>query len=341
MDKEPAIGTENLIKTIQEEYGLEVAALRFLLRGWGGDCYLAETRSGTHYFLKLHDPDNYIGVAALSMDFYLPLIDQLHGKGILPQIPHPLPTRNGAFYLNVGPQVLVITNYIEGEDVGFGKISKPILMKLADMVGILHSSTPRLKFEHPFIEKYETSFVPKLMKSLNELEGVQPGVRPGVQLLRESIQPWIEQLNKYIDWLLSLQIQVKSEDKSMVVCHTDLHGGNLRQDDQGNLYLLDWENAMIAPQEHDMIFFTGDAETWDTFWQIYRGHFDLISLDSDTLAFYFYRRGLEDVAGLVFRIMAGDGDDAQDRSNVDWLVDCLEGLTNVEDTVAKILENSD
>jgi thiamine kinase-like enzyme len=41
------------------------------------------------------------------------------------------------------------------------------------------------------------------------------------------------------------------------VCHTDLHGENLMVDDRGNLYILDWETAMIAPPEHDLFFFAG------------------------------------------------------------------------------------
>ena len=92
MENEPAIGSENLLQTIRLEYDIDIQNLVFHQRGWGGDCYIAETRTGKRYFLKLQDQERPIVFAASSRAFYLPLMDQLYNNRILPHIPHPIPT---------------------------------------------------------------------------------------------------------------------------------------------------------------------------------------------------------------------------------------------------------
>ena len=122
----------------------------------------------------------------------------------------------------------------------------------------------------------------------------------------------------------------------MVICHTDLHGGNLMMDDQGNLYILDWENALIAPPEHDLFFFTGDERFWNVFLPLYERQFGPVSIDIEVLRFYYYRRTLEDIAGFVFRILQGDGGEERDREDIEWLKGNLTDLKNIEKTVSGI-----
>jgi spectinomycin phosphotransferase len=41
-----------------------------------------------------------------------------------------------------------------------------------------------------------------------------------------------------------------------VICHADLHPGNLLRDRAGRVFVIDWEDVMIAPKERDFIFVT-------------------------------------------------------------------------------------
>jgi len=122
----------------------------------------------------------------------------------------------------------------------------------------------------------------------------------------------------------------------MVVCHTDLHGGNLLVDSRGNLYILDWEGAMLAPPEQDLFFFAGQDTFWDLFWPNYQREFGPARLDVDMLAFYYYRRGLEDLADWLPRILyAGQGDE-KDRETLYWTAETLKDLAHVETKLDKI-----
>jgi thiamine kinase-like enzyme len=254
-------------------------------------------------------------------------MDQLYTLGILPHIPHPLRTRTGAFSLAVGPRELVITQFIQGEVVGHDEISEAILVRLAEMVGTLHASLPHLSFEVPFVEAFEVVFEPALRSHLASLEAITPQHSPGIQGLQAALLPRRAEVYRALERLKTLQSQARAAQPEMVVCHTDLHGDNLMRDDQGNLYLLDWENAMIAPREHDMIFFHGEGPaTWEVFWPVYARHFPGLELDQGLLAFYYHRRGLEDSADLLVRIARGDGSPQRDQEDLGELLSILDGL---------------
>jgi len=338
MKQQPGIKKEELVRAVQQGYEIDIASLEFLLRGWGGDCFQVESPGGEHYFLKLHEDASYMGIAVTSRPFYLPLMHQLHSKNILPHVPHPVPTREGEFSLAMGTREIVMTNWIEGEMVGFGELPAPLLERLAKLVGILHGSRSRLEFEHPFVERFEFDFASDLSAALVALDTLPANRSAGIQSLKETILPQRQVLLSALQYLRELREKVRSLDKPMVICHTDLHGGNLMTDAHDNLYILDWENALIAPPEHDMIFFAAEENFWDVFWPEYTRHFEGHSLEGDLLLFYFYHRALEDIAGLVLRILRGDGGDARDRQDIKWLRGNLENLVQIDKTVAAIVD---
>ena len=46
-------------------------------------------------------------------------------------------------------------------------------------------------------------------------------------------------------------------DAEVVICHADPHHGNLLLADGGGVWLLDWDDAVLAPREADLIFVIG------------------------------------------------------------------------------------
>ena len=336
MGNEPITGKEKLIHSVQQSYGIEIANLAFMLRGFGGDCFRGETNDGHPYFLKLHDPVNNQMMAASSRAFYLPLMYQLYNRDILPDIPHPIPTLDGALSLKIDANELVITNFIAGELVGFGELPNSVLTQLAEQVGILHRSIADLEFKYPFEDHFEIVFEKELVQSFNTMAALPATATAGQILLRESILPHKDQVITYLIRLKELQSYAQTAGKAKVVCHTDLHGGNLITDEEGKLYILDWENALIAPPEHDLFFFVGEKGFWDLFWPNYIRQFSSASIDPDILRFYFYRRGLEDIADFIFRILRREDDPEKDRQEVKWMLECVTGLAEVEKTIKEI-----
>lgn len=336
MKTEPTIDKTALVETVRREYGPEIERLTFVPVGWVAYCYIADCVGGERYFLKLDNNSGEIPYAASNRDFYLPLTYELCTQRILPHVACPVRTRTGQFTASFAEYVLILFDWIEGETVGFGDLSDDILMKLARLVGILHKSASQIELEHPFYERFDIAFEDNLVNSFDVLEHITSNDRWGKRELRELFLPRQDEILDHLRRLKELQTLAKATGKEMVVCHTDLHGGNLMTDAQGNLYILDWENAMIAPPEHDLFFWAGYDYFWDSFLLIYEREFGPASLDSDVFGFYYYRRNLEDLIDLALRILYRSTDYEQDGEDLHWVSECMSGWPSLETTIRKI-----
>ncbi|HEX7189360.1 MAG TPA: phosphotransferase [Actinomycetes bacterium] len=93
---------------------------------------------------------------------------------------------------------------------------------------------------------------------------------------------------------------LRGRDARHVVCHGDPHLGNLLVGDGGAVWLVDWDDAVLAPPERDLMFVVGglpgfapvDAQQRAWFFEGYAGE----ELDQDRLVYYRSVRALVDAA---------------------------------------------
>ncbi|HEX6674372.1 MAG TPA: aminoglycoside phosphotransferase family protein [Actinomycetes bacterium] len=76
-------------------------------------------------------------------------------------------------------------------------------------------------------------------------------------LIRALAQQW--QAKAELIWTLlehadRLAPVLRARAPAMVVCHGDPHLGNLLVGDQGQVWLIDWDNAVVAARERDLMF---------------------------------------------------------------------------------------
>jgi Ser/Thr protein kinase RdoA (MazF antagonist) len=332
-----------LERAIKNEYGVDVGSLQFRAKGWGGYSYIIDAKNGSRYFLKVQPLTGPEWASAPSSPrFYLPLLHQLYVQNLI-RVPSLALTTGGGYSAAVDGYELVLYDFIDGEVVGFGRLPEPILAQLAEMVGKLHSATPRLRFEHEFRETYTLGVEHDLLRSLENLAQPETPVSLGVERLRENLPRIREPVLASLARFNALQAYARDLDKPQVICHTDLHGGNLMIDtstslsasESENLVLLDWENAMRAPPEHDLFFIAGEPEFWEVFLPRYEKEAGPVSPDPDLLGFYWYRRAIEDVAGFLTRILADEGDPEGDREDLEMLLENVAWMDRIDDDVAR------
>jgi len=104
----------------------------------------------------------------------------------------------------------------------------------------------------------------------------------------------------------------------LVLCHADLHAGNLLITPDGALYVVDWDTLILAPQERDLMFvggglFRNQRSAEDEIRLFYAGY-GPAAVDRVALAYYRYERIVEDVAAYAEQILATDAGGA-DRAN--------------------------
>jgi Ser/Thr protein kinase RdoA (MazF antagonist) len=336
---DPITDHTGLAKVLRRAYGLSIDRLTFVPAGWTDGCYVVECTGGERYFLKLSSDSGLVPYAASDRDFYLPLTHQLCTKRILPHIACPVRTKDRRFTVDWEDYLLILFHFIEGQVVGFDSVSGDVLRELASLIGVLHRSTLHIEVEKPLVEKFDIAFEDNLMEGLETLAGITPSDRPGRWALRKLLLPLKDELLGRLDRLRELQALARASDREMVACHTDLHGGNLMMGEQGELYIIDWEGAMIAPPEQDLFFFAGYDTFWDELLPIYEGENGPVDLDSDVFGFYCYRRNLENLMDYVVRILHYSAGDEQDRQDLEEMnEDCIAGWPHLEPTIRQISE---
>jgi spectinomycin phosphotransferase len=342
MKTEPALTKPTLAAFLLDEFGISTERLDFWPSFWTSACYIIHAASGERYFLKL-TPENYTLTIASDPEFYLPLTYELHTRGILPHIAYPIPARDGRFIRTfdacpaAGRFRAILFNYIEGETVGFGRWPDGLATRLAGLLGRLHRSARQIQLAHVMEERFAFIFEDDLRRNLARLEGVTPSDRPGIRDLAALLLPRKDELLGLLARAHELQAYAIASGKPKVFCHTDLHGGNLMLDAADNLYIIDWEGAILAPPEQDLFFFAGNDDFWQNFLPAYEAEFGPAQLDSKIFGFYYYRRNLEDLADWVNRILHHNTTAEQDAEDLRGIEsDCLSGWPWLEKNIQKI-----
>jgi aminoglycoside phosphotransferase (APT) family kinase protein len=115
---------------------------------------------------------------------------------------------------------------------------------------------------------------------------------------------------------------VRSRPRELVLCHGDLRGDNLLGDRAGRVWLVDWDGAVLAPRERDLVLFAGRG--FEPFLAGYQRAADHgIHVDADLLAFFLLRRNLEDLVDWLNAVLTSDRPVEQRRADLDGVRWCL------------------
>lgn len=335
MINEPKINKSSLIELLKDGYSLDVSDLTFIPVGDVSFSYKVSTTFGENYFLKLIGNNRQMQSSKQSLERTLSLTTELHGLGIN-NIPYPIKTTSGLFKLLFEEYSIILYHFIDGKYIRWDDCSKEVFVRLTQLLAEIHKLTPQVTTPLPR-EDFKVYFYDELIKSLNELENYKnnEGYK---KKLAELLLPIKEKLLKQLEQLIAYSELSKSEHNTWVLTHTDPTPANLLLNKYGEVYILDWEGAKIAPLEHDFMFFLGDLGEWfKLFLKEYEGIFGKVHLSKNTFAFYLYRRYLEDLTDWVVRILYENQTDEQNEKDIRELTqDCLIDYEDIEQRIENI-----
>ena len=311
MLEKPDIPDETIIACLQAEYGLPILEIAFL--PLGGDLstavYRLVTQDGAPYFCKLkRDIFDPISVA-------LPKFLSEQG---LPEIIPPLVTRSGELWAVLEEFRLILYPFVEGtagyevelterQWAGFGAAMKRLhttslpLALLPDIRQERYSPEWRDCFREILERLDRETFTDRL--SLDLVRFLQPRREMALEALRRAEE-------------LAQGMPLRQLD--FVLCHSDIHPGNLLIDGQGTLFVVDWDYPMLAPKERDLMFIGGGqgfmpyrAEQEERLF--YQGY-GPPQIDPGALAYYRCERVVTDLTVECERILSETLGE-QDRAN--------------------------
>jgi aminoglycoside phosphotransferase (APT) family kinase protein len=146
--------------------------------------------------------------------------------------------------------------------------------------------------------------------ALARLEEGDSAARPGLGAARALVLPRRAEVQTQLARLRALQEQVRRLPAAPVLCHTDIGPENLLVDDAGALSVLDWDDATVAPPEHDLQC----AVELDLprFLHVYRAAGGGGPLHLEQFAFALLRRYLADLTARLLRLLDEHGTAAEE-----------------------------
>lgn len=106
-------------------------------------------------------------------------------------------------------------------------------------------------------------------------------------------------VNRMVDRAEQLSQKVQKMSPKFVLCHSDIHGGNVLMDKNGSIFIVDWDEPIMAPKERDLMFIGGGvANVWndpreeELFYQGYGKS----EINREILSYYRYERIIQDIA---------------------------------------------
>jgi spectinomycin phosphotransferase len=141
------------------------------------------------------------------------------------------------------------------------------------------------------------------------------------------------EISRLIKRTEELASEVQSQSLELVLCHTDIHGGNILIPDNNQFYIVDWDAPLLAPKERDLMFIGGGI---DEIWKskrdesvFYEGY-GKTNIDFTVMAYYRYERVIEDLAAYAEQLLLTDEGGADREEAYRWFTSNFEPGQTIE-----------
>ncbi|HEY1012973.1 MAG TPA: phosphotransferase [Herpetosiphonaceae bacterium] len=316
--REPSpIPVETLRAAALEGWGVRLEWLEFLPLGadpasW---VYRGETADGPLLVKLRGGQPNEAGLA---------LPRALRDAG-LEQIVAPLAGVGGRLWVPVADARLMLYPFIAGRPGAEGGQTTAQWREFGALVRRLHDAAlPPAVAALLAEERLEPAWEPALAGIAAAIEHAPANDEIGGEfraIWRER-QPLIDQLRRQA---AELADELRRRPAPLAVCHADLHTWNTLIDDAGRLWLIDWDTAVLARRERDLMFVVGGiakglVSPADT--EAFFAGYGPAELDPAALAYYRHAWALQDIAGFSEELAAPaspDGAGENRRAAFRWL----------------------
>lgn len=287
-----SLSPQSIIDCLKANYDIAVTLLTLLPIGadMNASVYKAETESSQSYFVKLRRGHRYdVSVALLAL---------LQASGIQQIIP-PIKTTNGELTQHISDSTLTVYPFVHGQNGFCHNLTDDQWIVLGKVLRQVHefdvpSSVKDLIRKETYSDKWR-----KAVRSLySHIDGNLNGDEAALQL-----QTFMGERKEIIHHLVNraeaLSQKIQEQSAEFVLCHSDIHGGNVLIDESGSIFIVDWDDPIVAPKERDLMFIGGGvANVWNNPCEeelFYKGY-GQTDINRTILAYYRHERIVEDIA---------------------------------------------
>jgi spectinomycin phosphotransferase len=308
MLEKPDLPDHLIISRLQAEFNLEVSSLTFLPLGADVNTavYRAITLDKSRYFLKLRkgDPDEII----VTLPQYL----KSHG---IQAVIAPLETTTHQRWAGIESYRLILYPFIQGRNAYEVPLSRKQWLDFGAALRAIHAAQlpPELASRIP--RETFSSYWRDWVRYFQHQVEVSAYTEPVAAKFAAFMHEHRDEITRLVARADQLSASLQSRSFELVLCHSDIHAGNLLLTPSGRLYIVDWDNPIFAPKERDLML-VGGSSTWLNPRQaarFYQGY-GLSAVDPVALAYYRCERIIWDFAAYCEQLLLsaeGGGDREQ------------------------------
>jgi len=222
----------------------------------------------------------------------------------------PLPTRDGVLGVSAGGMTLILYPLVDGRN-GFEVALTPTGWTAlgAAMRRVHDMALPAALAGHLGTEQFWPRWrdsVSRFADDLSNLGGddIAAELADLLGSKRDDITVIVRRAAELADALLE-------KPGNFVLCHTDIHAGNVLVAQDGGVHIVDWDSPRRAPKERDLMFIGGGVGgVWnqpDEAALFYEGY-GAAEIDMAALTYYRYERIIEDISATCEHVGSGEGE---------------------------------
>ncbi len=287
-----SLSDQIIAECLKKDYGIEVISLAFLSIGADIHAFLfkAQAFDQKTYFVKIKRGYQY--------DVSAEIVEILYLAGIKEVIP-PIKTVQGKGMVSLNDFTLIVYPFVVGQN-GFNKsLKEEQWIKLGNALKQVHEiALPKSIQTKIRKETYSDKWRKVVGSIYSHIEANSPHDEIALKLgsfmkvNRVAIQRLVKRAEE-------LGKKLQNTILPFVLCHSDIHGGNVLLDDHSHIYIVDWDDPIMAPKERDLMFIGGGVgNVWNKPMQerfFYKGYRE-VKIDRAASSYYRHERIVEDIA---------------------------------------------
>lgn len=283
MRAKPSIAEEHLRACLQQQYDLNPVTLEFLPVGldYNAGVYRVVSEQGTAYLLKV-----------TSRPLYEPrcLVPRYLNEQGITSVVAPIPTRSGALWTSVEEWTVIVYPFIDG-DTSWTGMTNEQWKEVGSIFQQIHQvMLPPEGFESLRKETFDPT---EYIRWVRAFETQHLHARRNGSVSERALRAdWVAHqstIHTVVAFLEKVAAVLQSRPLPYVIAHADLHPANLLRDHAGYVFVIDWDEVMLAPKERDFIFVREPQA--DAFFQGYGQR----EIDWMALTYYLWERVVQDL----------------------------------------------
>ncbi|CZG06980.1 aminoglycoside O-phosphotransferase APH(9)-Ia [Legionella pneumophila] len=301
------IPDQHLIALLKVYYGIDIHTVQLIVGGADMNAfgYKADSESNS-YFVKLkyghHDEIN------------LSIIRLLHDSGVK-EIVFPINTLEANLFQQVDHVKIIVYPFIDAPN-GFTKnLTEKQWKQLGKILRQIHETSVPTPIQQRLRKETYSPKWREMVRSFYSQIGFDKSDDQITTDFKSFFNKNIDLIHQLVNSSEELSKKIQPDFEKYVLCHSDIHAGNVLVIDEESIYIIDWDEPMFAPKERDLMFIGGGiGNVWNKPHQIdyfYEGY-GKTSVDKTILSYYRHERIVEDIAVYGHDLLSRD-QNAQSR----------------------------